>query len=248
MMKRKYRLWSLLIVVLFLTSCSLTDFLKSSEPNTNSSDVSQSQSSNGADTSNINGELEFEGIDKPQADIDLVVVRVSPKDELEDSLPVAVVVNPDVSRKPDLVWSVKLFFADRDLVMKGKPGPYGFVTPAIREVPVTTGILKYTLNELIKGPTSGEENLGSVLPPTVTINKLSIQDRIAVIDFDEALLTDHPGGTLGGSITMQALVFTATQFDSIDGVLVTVEGEPWDDGHFIWDTPIYERDLLNAVN
>ena len=86
-----------------------------------------------------------------------------------------------------------------------------------------------------------------MLPPSVKINKLSIQDKVAAIDFNEALLTDHPGGTLGGSITIQALVFTASQFDSIDAVLVTVKGEPWNDGHFVWDTPIYEKDLLSNI-
>jgi len=32
----------------------------------------------------------------------------------------------------------------------------------------------------------------------------------------------------------------------VDGVLVTVEGEPWSDGHFIWDTPIYADELTKT--
>jgi len=142
---------------------------------------------------------------------------------------------------------IKLYFADRAAVSEGKPGPYGFVAPAVRRVPATSGILKYTLNELIKGPLPQEEGLDPVLPSTVKVNGIVIKDRVAVIDFSKALLTDHPGGTMGATITQQALVFTASQFDSVDGVMVTVEGSPWDDGHFIWEYPIYEEELIKSM-
>ena len=88
---------------------------------------------------------------------------------------------------------------------RGQAGPYGFVTPVIRKVPATSGILRAALNELIKGPCL-EKNLGPVIPAASVVNKVIINDRVAVIDFNKAVISDHPGGTLGGVITMQALV------------------------------------------
>lgn len=247
MIKYICRIGLLLLMVLFLTSCNFTDFLTNPELNTNPTDALGDQASDDLDVSANSGDLGLESVDKAQPGIEVVVLGEGSEESSEDSIPAGAISNPSAIEKPDAFWTIKLFFADRDLVVEGKPGPYGFVTPVGREVPVISGILKYTLNELIKGPLSGEKNLGSVLPPSVKINKLSIQEEVAAIDFNEALLTDHPGGTLGGSITMQAIVFTASQFDSINGVLVTVEGEPWDDGHFVWDSPIYESDLLNNI-
>jgi spore germination protein GerM len=245
MIKFVYKLLLLLLVVLFLTSCNLTELLKTSDFYTNPTNEPRDQPSNISDVPSNRGGVGLENIDKMQTGIELVVIGERSEEILEDAIPASAVVNPNATSQPDAHWPIKLFFANRTLIVEGKPGSYGFVTPVIREVPVTSGILKYTLYELIKGPQPSEENLGSVLPPSTKINKVSIEEGVAVIDFNEALLTDHPGGTLGGVITIQALVFTASQFDSIDGVLVTVGGEPWDDGHFIWDTPVYERDLLN---
>jgi hypothetical protein len=42
---------------------------------------------------------------------------------------------------------------------------------------------------------------------------------------------------------MQSLVFTLTQFPGIEKVLVLVEGEPWSDGHFIWEEPLGPADM-----
>lgn len=142
---------------------------------------------------------------------------------------------------------IKLYFADMAYIEKGTKGAYGYVTPVIRKVPATSGILKAAMDELIKGPLPEEADLSPVLPASAKVNGAKIADRIAIIDFSNELISDHSGGSLGGTIAMQALVFTACQFDSIDGVLVTVEGNPWDEGHFVWDTPIYEQELLSSI-
>ncbi len=219
MIKSFYRIGLMLLFVLFLTSCNLTEILTTPELNTCPTDGVRDQASDKVDITSNSGDVGLYDIDKAHSGIELVVLGDGSEESSEYSIPAGAISNPSVIEKSDAFWTIKLFFADRDLVLEGKPGPYGFVTPTVREVPVTSGILKYTLNELIKGPLSGEKDLGSVLPPSAKINKLSIKDRVAVIDFNEALLTDHPGGTLGGSVTIQALVFTATQFDSVDGVL-----------------------------
>jgi spore germination protein GerM len=95
----------------------------------------------------------------------------------------------------------------------------------------------------VKGPLPEEEGINPTIPASAAVNKVSIKDGIALIDFNQAMADDHKGGTMAGAVTMQSIVFTASQFDSVDGVLVTVEGQPWSDGHFIWDTPVYADEL-----
>ena len=91
-----------------------------------------------------------------------------------------------------------------------------------------------------------EADLSPVLPASAKVNGAKIADRIAIIDFSNELISDHSGGSLAARLPCSS-GFTACQFDSVDGVLVTVEGNPWDEGHFVWDTPIYQQELLSSI-
>jgi len=256
------RIWIIILTALLMASCSFSDCLKSLDSVSEKSDESSDNVSDEAGVFNDNGKsivnaLEFtdpienngeSGADDVNTADEVIVLTVNtfiPNSEKPDR------ENSGIPEKElnseSIQMEIRLFFADRSLAAEGKPGPYGFVTPVIRKVPATSGILRAALNELIKGPLPGEKNLGPVIPAASVVNKVIINDRVAVIDFNKAVISDHPGGTLGGVITKQALVFTAAQFESVDGVLVTVEGKPWDDGHFTWDTPIYEEDILNSL-
>ncbi|HHY83358.1 MAG TPA: GerMN domain-containing protein [Clostridiales bacterium] len=259
MFKFRGRMWILLLSIMLLTSCSISGLINPSgadsytqEPG-NAADIreTENQSESGSHEDNLSE-------DGSANEITLEVLNAETEDE---SIPAGQETHAGNSSRgnknteksagiPDskpVKMEIKLYFADREAVSSGKPGQYGFVTPTVRKVPATSGILKYTISELIKGPLPEEEGLDPVIPATVKINKVIIKDKVAVIDFNKALLTDHPGGTLGGTITRHAIVFTASQFDSVDGVMVTVEDNPWNDGHFIWDYPIYADELLNSM-
>ncbi len=262
MIKSMGRIGLLMLAALFLASCSFRDCLnpldsvldKSNESKDNISDDVFASDNNDASAVNAldstdsiknNGESGVDDVNTAGEIIELTVTAFIPNSEKPDT------ENSSVPEKEpnseSIQMEIRLFFADRALAAEGNPGPYGFVTPVIRKVPATSGILMAALNELIKGPLPEEGNLGPVIPAASVVNKVTINNRVAVIDFNKAVISDHPGGTLGGTITMQALVFTAAQFDSVDGVLVTIEGKPWDDGHFTWDKPIYEEELLNSI-
>jgi spore germination protein GerM len=73
---------------------------------------------------------------------------------------------------------------------------------------------------------------------------ITIKNGLATLDFNDKMFSDHQGGTLGGAITVQSLVLTATQFPSVDEVVVLAGGNPWSDGHFVWDRPLGAEDLL----
>lgn len=137
---------------------------------------------------------------------------------------------------------INLFFADKAAAENDTPGKHGYVTPVQREITASESFLKSTLEELIAGPKEKEGNLSSVLSTKTKINGINIKDGIATIDFNRNVY-DNIGGTLRGTITIQSLVYTATQFPTVDKVMVWVEGHPWTDEHTTWDKPIGVSDL-----
>jgi spore germination protein GerM len=140
--------------------------------------------------------------------------------------------------------AVQLFFSEPGAVNTGTPGEYGFVAPVTRMLPAGEGLLHKALEELIRGPRPEDGDYGKTVPETARILDLSVEGKVAVVDLSGAVLTDSPGGTLGGSIFMQSMVYTATQFPEVEKVQVLVDGEPWCDGHFIWEDPLGPEDLF----
>jgi hypothetical protein len=236
-MKLRRIVWILLLVLIFPTSCSMDGLLSPAEPVFSQPDNRPEYHDETEDYAGEKSDI-FDG-ENNEGQV-LTQIHLTILDDILDD------EDLNTDREP-VQMEISLFFSDKALVGEGKLGPYGFVSPVTRNVPAVSGILKKALDELIKGPLAEEKGLSPVIPPTARVNRVTIRDGIAKIDFNKAFVTDHPGGTLGGAITMQALIFTASQFDSVDGVLVTVEGKPWNDGHFIWDQPMYEEDLLNSL-
>ncbi len=142
--------------------------------------------------------------------------------------------------------NITLYFGDKKAVESGAPAGTGYVIPVVREYPHTTAVLRLALQELIRGPLPGEDDLVRTMPATAKILDLKIENEIAYIDFSSELVTDSPGGTLGGAILIQSLVYTATEFPTVKSVLVTVKGETYSDGHYIWEQPIGRDDLNMA--
>lgn len=147
-------------------------------------------------------------------------------------------------KKEERKVKITLYFGDKKAIEKGKPGKTGYVRPVVREFSHTTAVLRLALQELIRGPLAGEGNLVRTLPATVKILKLDIEKGVALIDLSSELLTDSRGGTLEGSLLVQSLVFTATQFPTVKSTLVTVNGKIYSDGHFVWEDPMGRDDLI----
>jgi hypothetical protein len=79
---------------------------------------------------------------------------------------------------------------------------------------------------LLAGPTEEEQRLGfsSAIPAGTELLGVSIDDRIATVDLSARF------GTGGGSASMMGrvaqVVFTLTQFPTVDAVLFELDGEP----------------------
>lgn len=147
--------------------------------------------------------------------------------------------------KPEQPSTVRvvLYFADEEAVRDDIPGETGYLKAVTRDCPYTLEVLRLALQELIRGPLPEESGLGRTIPASTKINSLAIEDGIALIDFSMEVIADAPGGTCSGTLFIQSMVYTATQFPTVDLVLVTVEGEPWSDGHSVWEEPIGRDDV-----
>lgn len=160
----------------------------------------------------------------------------------EDVLPLENGEKKDPQAEGETV-EVLLYFAEAKAVNSGEPGAYGFVAPVSRTVAAGEDLLMAALAELIRGPQPEDGNFFSTLPGTSKILGVQVDGDVVRIDFSHELLADSPGGTLGGTVFMQSIVLTATQFPGVEKVMVLVEGDPWSDGHTIWEEPLGPEDL-----
>jgi len=148
---------------------------------------------------------------------------------------------------------VYLYFGNREAIETGNPGPHGYVTPIAWEIDPdedTEAILLATINKLIEGPTpemKEEKGLSPVVHQSLRLLDVTIEERIATINVCREMFGEEwPGGSLAGTVFIQSMVYTATQFDEVDQVIVLVEEEYWDDSHRIWEEPKSPPVLLEA--
>lgn len=92
-------------------------------------------------------------------------------------------------------------------------------------VGVTTLIPRVALDELLKGPSSEEQQQGysTQLPATAKVKSLTIENKIASVDFNREL-GDYGGGSSRVQGMIAQIVYTLTEFKKIEKVRILVEG------------------------
>lgn len=85
---------------------------------------------------------------------------------------------------------------------------------------------------LKKAPTSGPEELAPVLGPNAEILSVEVKDEIVTVNLNQAFVTEmNAGSGLEGTI-IKCLVKTLTRNYHAKGVLIRVEGKPYESGHY----------------
>ncbi|TAL32929.1 MAG: hypothetical protein EPN93_14765 [Spirochaetes bacterium] len=84
--------------------------------------------------------------------------------------------------------------------------------------------LEAALQELLKGPSGAEKRGGllSAMPDRLAIRNVTVRNRTAYIDFNDAFEENAIGNIIQSRIDQ--IVFTATQFDDVEGVVIQVNG------------------------
>ena len=99
------------------------------------------------------------------------------------------------------------------------------LAPQTRTVPFTPAIGKTALMNLLAGPSSAERDGGAntAVPSKVRVNSLSIKDRVATVDLGGQFVTG--GGSQSMYLRLGQVVYTLTQFPTVDRVQLKVDGK-----------------------
>jgi spore germination protein GerM len=145
--------------------------------------------------------------------------------------------------------NLTLYFADDRAADDMVGGSYGFVTPVKRTVFSTGGPLTAAITELISGPLPEDGSVGRTVPERAVLKEIGVSEGTAVLNFSKEFASEHPGGVLHTQITVESLVYTATEIPAVERVQVLVEGNPWADGYgFVWSRPIDRAGIADALH
>jgi hypothetical protein len=135
----------------------------------------------------------------------------------------------------------------------GPMGSAGLV-PILREVPKTPAIGTAAMHELLAGPTAGEQaqrEITSAIPTGSRLLGLTIDDGVATVDLSREY--ESGGGSMSISVRLAQVVYTLTQFPTVESVQFAIEGQMvtvFSSEGLILDGPVgranYE-DLLPAI-
>ncbi len=95
-----------------------------------------------------------------------------------------------------------------------------------REVPATEAVATAAIGELLSGPTDRdvEAGLSTAIPEGTTSGGVSIADGTATVDLSSEY--ESGGGTLSMQMRVAQVVYTLTQFDTVERVAFMIDGAP----------------------
>jgi hypothetical protein len=103
------------------------------------------------------------------------------------------------------------------------------VFPVEREIPHTQASARAAVEELLAGPTGLEQAAGyfTSINPGVTVRRLTIQNGVVTVDFDEQLESQVGGSCRVAAIRAQ-IDATLMQFSTVRSVIVSISGRTED--------------------
>ncbi len=114
--------------------------------------------------------------------------------------------------------TVRLYFGYEDRVMAVE-----------RTVPYSQAVAKTAITELLKGPSAAELKglaLHTQIPKGTTLKSITIKSGIAKVDLSGQF--DDGGGTLSMTMRLAQVVYTLTQYGTIDAVEFWMDGKKVD--------------------
>jgi len=143
------------------------------------------------------------------------VPQTSPIDQPKQTAPTAM-----PKEKPPLTKERSLYFMQ--LTKEGSL----IRTRVIRSIKVSDSPLFDVLQNLIAGPTETEKNRGliSVIPPGSRLLSATVKDGIAYLNFNDAFQFNSYG-VEGYTAQLQQIIWTATEFSTVQGVQILIEGK-----------------------
>ncbi|HHV98790.1 MAG TPA: GerMN domain-containing protein [Clostridiaceae bacterium] len=193
----------LVLVIILLPGCSLNEDAPDSDAVKESDNISDNINDN------INGNTNGNSEDvtaNSKNDSDVKGVTAEKSNEVAESSAEAVKIS----------IAITIYYQDKDR----------YLVPVTRRVPKHEGLARTAVTGLIDSAANREElsyyGLYPVLPKGTEILGINIKDRIAIIDFNNKVL-DYADSDEESNI-VASVVYTLTEFKTIDGVRILFNG------------------------
>lgn len=134
---------------------------------------------------------------------------------------------------------IRTFYPDANVM--------GLETTEVNVAFNTNDVTRDTLTDLFKQIPNVE--YGRLIPDTARINSLYLNDDGRVyVDFNRALVTDMNAGSSGEGLILQGIVNTIGTYYNVEEVVLTVDGKPYESGHFAFAEGEGMRVKMDDVN
>jgi germination protein M len=128
------------------------------------------------------------------------------------------------------------------------PGSSGLV-PVLREVPATKAVATAAMAGLLAGPTETESGaMSSAVPAGTGLLGLTVANGVATVDLSSEFESD--GGSASAITRLGQVVFTLTQFPTVDSVLFQIEGRTvtvFGSEGIVLDGPVGRADYVDLL-
>lgn len=119
------------------------------------------------------------------------------------------------------------------------------LAPVRHNVPATKEVAKAAMQESVAGPTDEEKaaSFGTAIPDKTLFLGIALNGSVATVDLSKEY--ESGGGTMSMSARLGQVVYTLTQFPSIESVLFKLDGKPievFSGEGFILDHPLTRAD------
>ncbi len=126
----------------------------------------------------------------------------------------------------------------------------GYAIPVVVAVPAGPALARNAILALIAGPTETQraDGLSSSVPPDTVLLGLTIRDGLALVDLSRQF--ESGGGTFSMTARLAQVVYTLTQFSTVDEVEFWLEGQAvtvFSSEGLVLDGPVSRADYLAAL-
>jgi len=123
------------------------------------------------------------------------------------------------STSPAATTTVRVYLFAPDLA-----GGDAHLVPAVRTVPATRAVAAAAVRELLAGPVPAEHGLETMIPAGTQLLGITIDGRVATVDLTGSF--ESGGGSASMLGRLAQLVYTVTQFPTVDTIRLRLDGQP----------------------